>query len=169
MNRRVKQRYYPLNRQPVGEYLLGYEFSIPPSVNQVWLRGKWGSYKSATYKAWQTSNVKLIPQGDALYLTHARVKVTIVAGNGWRSDRDLDNTLKAVLDLLVWAGVIYDDCSKHVDDIQVSYDGSDKHGKALCRVSIQGNNNGLQELQATTDKKERALNAKGKSKSKRKQ
>jgi crossover junction endodeoxyribonuclease RusA len=86
------------------------ELPFPPSVNSIWRGGAGGRhYLSAKYKSWKL---------EAGLLARSQCKSARVSGpyavqmNLVRPDkrrRDLDNTIKVVLDLLAHVGVTDDD------------------------------------------------------------
>jgi Holliday junction resolvase RusA-like endonuclease len=49
------------------------------------------------------------------------VRVVIIGGKGWRSNRDLDNTLKPILDLLRYLDIIEEDNTGIVRRIEVTF------------------------------------------------
>lgn len=66
------------------------------------------------------------------------VDMVITGGSGWRKDRDLDNAIKPVLDLLISLGFIEDDNCSLVNAIRLRFEvgnGSD----AICNLEITEN------------------------------
>lgn len=49
------------------------------------------------------------------------MRLTIFGGKGWPISRDLDNALKAVLDLLQHLQILNEDNTKHVHGVEVLY------------------------------------------------
>jgi Holliday junction resolvase RusA-like endonuclease len=100
---------------------------IPPSVNHIWRRKKGGGvFISKTYQEWLNTahtwvRLQALPRFDPELVL--AVNVTIRPGppgnRGWKSNRDLDNCLKVLLDFMRKVKVIAsDDCST-LPDIRV--------------------------------------------------
>ena len=79
----------------------------PPSLNNAFVNGKKGRFKSSAYKGWQGfAQTELRRQAG----WHVPGKVTIrILYSRADTKADLDNLIKPVLDLLVAAGRISDD------------------------------------------------------------
>ena len=79
----------------------------PPSLNNLFVNGKRGRFKSPDYKSWQArAFVQLRRQGS----WHVPGAVEIrLAFNRSQTRADLDNLIKPTLDLLMAAGRISDD------------------------------------------------------------
>ena len=82
---------------------------LPPSVNHIWRHTKGGTYRTADYMAWQNGeghalNRQLAGQHKftgPVYITLAMTRP--------RSNADIDNRIKGVLDLLAKHGAIAND------------------------------------------------------------
>lgn len=79
----------------------------PPSLNNIFVNGKKGRFKSAEYRAWQTRAVLHLRKQGGWHVP-GPIKVRL-AFNRAQTRSDLDNILKPVLDLLMAAGRISDD------------------------------------------------------------
>jgi len=64
--------------------------------------------------------------------------MTIVGGKGWRKDRDLDNCLKPVLDLLTKMNIIKDDNCSLVNSLAVNFAAGDGT-EAKCFIELLEN------------------------------
>ena len=84
---------------------------LPPSINRLWRTNKSGGmYRSPKYAAWRTA---------AIWQTAVQVKGGGIKGRYKavfhfvrpdKRQRDLDNLLKAAMDVLVTAKVVENDC-----------------------------------------------------------
>lgn len=81
---------------------------FPPSTNALWRAVNGRNIMSAPYRKW-----KALALGELLIQRPAKVsgpyRMTVVATRPDRRIRDLSNTLKALEDVLVTAGVVRDD------------------------------------------------------------
>lgn len=116
------------------------ELPIPPSTNQLFRarqRGRRGHfYKSRVYMDWIKEVSLTVPRGKPIEGL-AEIAIEIHGGTGWTHRRDLDNTNKAVIDLLKNKSYIHDDNTKHVRKITTSYHApSLKNARAICVVYI---------------------------------
>jgi crossover junction endodeoxyribonuclease RusA len=86
---------------------------LPPSVNAIWRHGKNGrTYRTRDYMAWQNGEGwNVAPQLRGQHKFTGPVYIT-AAMKRPRSNADLDNRAKGILDLLQHVGAIADD--KHV-------------------------------------------------------
>lgn len=81
----------------------------PPSANRLWRNLKGKTVKSAEYRQWlHDGTVMIIAQRPRKMLGAYHLKV--VATRPDRRQRDIDNLLKPVGDLLALCGVISNDC-----------------------------------------------------------
>lgn len=89
---------------------------FPPSVNNLFSNKKSGGrFSSPTYKAWKEAAGWSIKSGRPYKIT-GHFTATLVADRKDRRRRDLDNALKACLDLLVALDLIEDDSlAEHVE------------------------------------------------------
>lgn len=111
---------------------------IPPSTNQLWrASGRRGCfYKSAAYQTWIQHANLVTPRATPLDVP-AEIQIEIHGGKGWRASRDLDNTIKAILDLLRERGYIRDDNTQHVTRISTEYiSPATPRTGASCRVRV---------------------------------
>jgi len=86
-----------------------YSLPLPPSVNSLWRTGRARMYRSKKYLEWidecmETFAERNVPQIDYPFA------IEIALGKPSKRRMDLDNRIKAVMDLLERAGVIADDC-----------------------------------------------------------
>jgi Holliday junction resolvase RusA-like endonuclease len=118
--------------------LIELQLPIPPSCNQLWRAGrrKGHFYKSRAYTLWLQEANLLTPKGTPLGAP-AEVQIEIHGGKGWTHRRDLDNTNKAIIDLLKWRGYFEDDNTQHVTKISTEYiKPSDPASRAICVVRV---------------------------------
>ena len=123
----------------------GTEIPIPPSVNGLWrafrrmyrngTRGKVQVCRSKAYVSWLQEAVLILRFQMAKAQTYpVRVSVTIHRGKGWRINRDLDNTYKAISDALVHSERLADDSSEHVAEIVMRFGENRKLAVAVVVV-----------------------------------
>ena len=98
-----------------------YTLTIPPSVNHLYRRRGRMTFRTKQYIDWLTENTMNIGATKPHTVYPCSVHLTIVGGKGWRSTRDLDNSLKACIDLMRTVGVLAEDNTQHVSQITVSY------------------------------------------------
>jgi crossover junction endodeoxyribonuclease RusA len=103
---------------------------FPVSTNNLFA-GKGRRFPSKRYKAWREEAAWALASQRPLPSFSEPVEVTLSIGRPDRRTRDLDNLLKAPLDLLVEFGVLADDQLIH--RLSASWD-SDVVG---CRVEIE--------------------------------
>lgn len=114
---------------------------MPPSVNRIWRYARSGrAFKTAIYNRWLKFNTELLKltfSGKRFPHDRCEVIIEIVGGSGWSMSRDIDNCIKATLDLFVTAGTIADDNCRIVRRIAITYsDPVKKKDPAICRVTI---------------------------------
>ena len=81
--------------------------TVPPSLNNLFVNGKRGRFKSPEYKTWQAkATIELWQQHGWHVAGPIRVRLTF---NRARTRADLDNLQKPILDVLMAAGRISDD------------------------------------------------------------
>jgi Holliday junction resolvase RusA-like endonuclease len=103
-----------------------FRLTPPPSTNNIWRRGKKGTYLAPHYRTWIDTHR---PQVESVFgestnpLSLARLEILVSGGTGLRRGRDLDNLAKAICDLLVRCCVITDDCYDVVQEISLKYLG----------------------------------------------
>lgn len=114
------------------------EVPIPPSTNHLWRvvrrGGKARVIKSAHYRQWLDVAVLAFRLQLRRVRGPARLEMVVVGGKGWRSNRDLSNTLKAVEDALVAAGILEDDSTKFVVETRQRFIPGG--GLAKCFVGV---------------------------------
>jgi crossover junction endodeoxyribonuclease RusA len=101
------------------------------SLNRLWRSNRGRVHRSVPYAAWLKEAGWSLLQQRPKRLT-GWVRISIAAGVPDRRRRDLDNTLKALLDLLVEHQVIEDDA--RVAAIEVRWDGAVPAGRVLLEV-----------------------------------
>lgn len=120
-------------------YLEIFYLSVPPSVNAVWLRGKKGSYIAPKYAAWIGVNSLTISRSVKPFAKSVSITIRVYGGKGWRTNRDIDNILKPVLDLLVRKQVIIDDNCQVVTKVCAIYlEPLNKKSEAHLEVEVEG-------------------------------
>lgn len=161
-----KHRAYPRVPHEAGRYLVGKVLPIPPSVNSIWVRGKWGSYKSKGYCDWERNTLPLFTAKDSFQLQEeVEVQVLVLPGKGWRMNRDIDNILKPILDMLTLANVIKDDNSGIVTSVSIAMSPM-SYAQASVQVKVIGWSDGFQEISNSQVKASPSRKAKGNSPSK---
>ena len=102
--------------------MITFNLPIPPSVNKIWRRSKNGMFKSANYQKWiLLARVSLSQIESEVVWPQVNIIITINGGKGWRSNRDIDNVPKGILDSLVLEGIIPDDNCDIVRKMTVEY------------------------------------------------
>lgn len=104
---------------------------LPPSVNHLYRVGKHRKpYLSGSYRAWVKqaqimATIQKVPQ--KIIPGPVSILLEIIRGPGWRSNRDIDNIAKPVLDFLVrdpqhggW-GLLEDDNSQIVQRLEICF------------------------------------------------
>jgi len=95
--------------------------TIPPSVNHLYRRRGNKTFRTRAYQDWITINAIQIGRVKPWRHYPCRIRLTIYGGKGWTVSRDLDNSLKAVLDLLQHLQILAEDNTKHVHGVEVVY------------------------------------------------
>lgn len=96
----------PLDGQPVEFGALSLPM-CPPSLNNIFVNGRKGRFKSAEYREWQTRACLHLRKQNGWHVA-GPIRVTLTF-NEKQTRSDLDNIIKPVLDLLMAAGRISDD------------------------------------------------------------
>jgi crossover junction endodeoxyribonuclease RusA len=96
-----------------------YVLPYPPSVNTAYRATSKGVIKSKAYRQYSDDCWRAVQNQKALGFD-GPVKVSITLGRPDKRKRDLDNTLKAVLDFLTDFGIWEDDSQIH--DLRVRWD-----------------------------------------------
>jgi crossover junction endodeoxyribonuclease RusA len=98
---------------------------FPPSANRLFankVRG--GRMRSREYKSWiETAGLELMRQRPKKF--EGPVTISIVASPPHTRRRDLDNLLKAALDLLVAHAIIVDDSTDYLKALSISLGNAD--------------------------------------------
>ena len=118
-----------------------FDLPIPPSVNATHRHGGGRCWLSTEYRAWRmAAQMTLAGQTSGWVdkpVAPYRVWVEIRGGSGWRADRDMDNTGKAVLDLLVLAGLIEDDSTRFVKRLYFEFEEAEKGRRSEMMVTVE--------------------------------
>lgn len=121
-----------------------WEVAIPPSVNRLWRSGRTAAgrvvvYRATAYAAWMEAEALALRLAGARPVpAPVRVAVVVHGGKGFRVNRDLNNCSKALLDLLVRAGVVADDDVRHVVEESYRYlPPASARAAARCVVSVE--------------------------------
>ena len=111
-------------------------FRPPPSVNNCYRAYKGRMIKSPAYRFWQHIEMQLYKDENRRVTGNLKVEVIVHTGKGWRANRDLDNLLKPLLDMLILIGVIEDDNSKIVREVLVKMNVPRIKSFAVIEVNI---------------------------------
>jgi Holliday junction resolvase RusA-like endonuclease len=83
-------------------------------------RGK--MIKSKKYNAWIEKNLAILSEemkpADDFPID---VEILIMANHLWRMKNDADNLAKPLIDLLVKAKIVPDDCSRYIENVNIRY------------------------------------------------
>ena len=96
----------PMDGDPVEAGALVLK-GTPPSLNNIFVNGKKGRFKSADYKAWQVRACLQLRRQSGWHVP-GRVQIKL-AFNRSETRCDIDNLIKPVLDILMASGRIADD------------------------------------------------------------
>lgn len=89
--------------------MIQFNLPYPPTLNNLFKNVRNGRVKTAEYDAWiQAARLLLMAQRPGSQ--SGSFRATIILGKPDRRRRDIDNTVKAIMDLITKAGVIEDDC-----------------------------------------------------------
>lgn len=106
--------------------------SIPPSANRIWRYVGSRPIKSREYRAWLDSTGREIALANVgLTCIGKKCRVTISAERPHAS-RDLDNTIKPLLDALVASGKLEDD--RLVHEIKAKWQGKGTQVQISCQI-----------------------------------
>lgn len=122
----------------VRHLIAEFDLPIPPSTNHIWRAARGKVYKSSKYTAWlNESDHAIAVQECKIHQARRPVKVLILItpGKGWRSNRDLDNCAKPILDYLVARGWLEDDSCQFVREVTVRLNDSSA-SMAYATVSL---------------------------------
>ena len=107
---------------------------FPPSTNALFTNRRGGRSKTYEYVNWiSVASFELSRQHPPCF--KAPVSIDIRLGLPDKRSRDIDNTTKAVLDLLQKHGVIIDDNCKRVPDLRVRVAQDVPAGRAAVTVT----------------------------------
>lgn len=88
--------------------MIRYTLPYPTSLNNIFVNGARGRYKSPAYKAWQdAAYAAILEQGRQRIKGKVAISIAVVKPDKRR--RDIDNLTKPVLDALTTMQVIEDD------------------------------------------------------------
>ena len=111
-------------------------FSLPPSINNCYRAYRGRMIKSSAYRFWQHIEMQLYKYENKRVTGNLKVEVVVHTGKGWRVNRDLDNLLKPLLDMLILIGVIEDDNSKVIKEIVVKMNVPKIKSFAVIEVNV---------------------------------
>ena len=101
------------------------QIGSPFSANRMYApMKKGGMCKTRQYKAWIELNTPLIKkQLDPIDTFPVDIEIVILGGSEWSSrtrggNKDVDNVLKPIIDLIVKAGILPDDSHKYVGHVR---------------------------------------------------
>jgi Holliday junction resolvase RusA-like endonuclease len=88
----------------------------PISVNKMYTPSKkFGFVKSKFYRRWIEKNLPIVEENlDKVENFPIEIEIKVIEGYGFTDKSDIQNYNKAVVDLLVRAKIIPDDCVKYV-------------------------------------------------------
>ena len=118
-----------------------FDLPIPPSVNTTHRHGGGRCWLSTEYQDWRMAT-RLTLAGQSAGLSDKPVGpyaiwIDIRGGKGWRSNRDMDNCGKAILDILQIVGIIEDDSTAWVQRIVFTYYDPIKGKPAALCLSVE--------------------------------
>ncbi len=116
-----------------------YQLTIPPSTNNLFVNVGRRRIKSKQYSAWLTENaLRLRLQRIVTVSAPARIELKIKGGRGFSRQRDGDNCLKSVYDLLVSVGILESDRFTALPDQRLLYvEDLRKEAVAECTVTVE--------------------------------
>lgn len=104
------------------------EIPIPPSANQLWRvarrrgRGKARVIPTVKYAEWLKVAVPLIKRSmPKAAIFPIKITIEVTGGKGWRQGRDISNAIKATEDAIKHAGIIPDDNTDYVVEVNAIY------------------------------------------------
>jgi len=106
-----------------------YSFPLPPSVNALWRTGQARMYRSKRYLAW-LEECDVVFASKTVPRINYPFAIEIALGRPSKRKMDIDNRIKAVLDMLQRVGVIEDDC--HAWNLNVYW----QQGLDGCQVTL---------------------------------
>jgi crossover junction endodeoxyribonuclease RusA len=105
---------------------------MPPSTNHIWRIIRKRAIKSKEYNEWLAECMNIVAD---IGRVPSPVSFQMII-HGCRKNSDLDNRIKAVLDLLVHAGILEGDSVQHVQSLDVRYDPAKIDGQAVARIKV---------------------------------
>ena len=120
---------------------------IPVSVNASNRFGRGRVYKSKVHQGWvRHATIAIRMQDHVRFPQDAKLEFSMSIhpgpkGNkGWRANRDLDNTLKSLLDLFVRMNIIPDDNSKTIvkKTVSIGEQADSPHARVTFRAVPHG-------------------------------
>lgn len=116
--------------------MIRYDLPYPPTVNNLFVNGANGRFKSKAYSAWrEAASYSIMEQGRQRMRGCVSLAIALVKPD--KRKRDLSNTIKAIEDLLVAMAVIEDDSLVQRISIQWVADG------APCTVLVMHAEQGM--------------------------
>lgn len=103
--------------------MLTFQLPLPPSVNHLWATVGSRRVKTKHYKSWiDLATIGLLGARPHKKLWYpVEVEIRIWKCKGFSTNRDIDNIIKPVLDVLVSEGVIDGDTLKYVRKVSAEY------------------------------------------------
>ena len=86
-----------------------YSLPMPPSVNALWKTGNARMYRSAKYLAWMAECEGMLADKERPRINYP-FAIDIAIGRPSKRRMDIDNRVKAVMDILEREEIITDDC-----------------------------------------------------------
>jgi crossover junction endodeoxyribonuclease RusA len=108
-----------IERRELPDNIIRLELPFPPSVNNLFANGSSGRFATKDYRDWQSAATGRVAAARVTRIS-GPVKVTLVYEEK-SGRRDLDNLLKAILDLLVKQNIIDGDHRSIVREIHASW------------------------------------------------
>lgn len=151
----VKKPIKRKNKKKVDEITL--TLSLPPSANSIWRSFRGRVVKSYRYCQWLKLNL-----AELIYIPQikipAEIQITAVTGKGWRTNRDIDNLVKPLMDLLKHSGIIEDDNSRIVKKITIQTQEPQFNQEACVCVRVTHLGSGRTDGERSHDRTENSSN-----------
>jgi Holliday junction resolvase RusA-like endonuclease len=116
---------------------LSLDLTLPPSVNRCFanVAGK-GRVRTSIYRRWQKAALAEIQAHARGITVRGTFRISIAASDqGLSRERDADNLAKAIADVLTKAGIIADDCHRHMRSIALAWTPDLPAGR--CTVEVR--------------------------------
>lgn len=122
----------------VIDKLVTIQVPIPPSANHIHAYAKGRVRRSKNYEIWLTQCRYLLGRPGAVPGV-VTVEIVVIGGKGWRANRDLDNIIKPILDLLRHLGIIEEDNTGIVHGITITFKPpAEKSAEASVTITVKG-------------------------------